>query len=135
LRYARHFTSRKDIQKLRHLLQVVDSVLDPRGDPPDAEKQVFESVKRRVGQIDEELSALSRALVASGLIDDKIASAVDLRAQEHISQQAATLSADIAAKVAAVRSELQGLERQRDMIADQLESRRRQADREPRRRG
>lgn len=130
LRYARRFTSRKDIQRLRDLLQVVDSVLDPRGDPPDAEKQVFESVKRRVGQIDEELSALSRALVASGLIDDKIERAVDLRAEEHISQQAATLSADIAAKVAAVRSELEGLEGQRDLIADELESRRRKAERE-----
>ena len=55
------------------------------------------------GGSDDELSALSRALVASGLIDKQVEEAVALKAQEHISQQAATLSADIAGRVSAVR--------------------------------
>jgi hypothetical protein len=97
LRYAKRFSSRKNVQLLWELLPTVDPVLDSRVDSAtEAEKLVFESVRRRAGQIDEELSALSRALVASGLIDKQIEVAVDLKAQEHINQQAATLYADIA---------------------------------------
>jgi hypothetical protein len=131
LRYAKRFSSRKNVQLLRELLPAVDPVLDSRVDSAtEAERQVFESVRRRAGQIDDELSALSRALVASGLIDKQIEDAVGLRAKEHISQQAATLSADIAERVAAIRNELDALERHRDTIADELESKRRHAERE-----
>jgi hypothetical protein len=131
LRYAKRFTSRKNVQLLRELLPAVDPLLESRTDGvTDAEKQVFESVRRRTGQIDDELSTLSRALVASGLIDKQVEEAVALKAQEHISQQAATLSADIAGRVSAVRKELETLERQRDTLADELESKRRHAARE-----
>jgi hypothetical protein len=131
LRYAKRFTSRKNVQLLRELLPTVAPVLDSGTDvATDAEKQVFESIRRRAGQIDDELSALSRALVASGLIDKQIEESVALKAQEHISQQAATLSADIAGRVLTVRKDLDVLERQRDTLADELETKRRQAERE-----
>jgi hypothetical protein len=131
IRYSKRFLNRKDIQRLRELLPVVDPVLDPRGETAtDAEKHVFEAVRRRAGQLEDELNALAKALVASGLIDDRIASAVSLKVQEHISQQAATLSADIAAKISAVRNELENLERRRDGLADEVESKRRQSERE-----
>jgi hypothetical protein len=91
---------------------------------------VFEAVRRRAGQVEEELASLARALVASGLIEDRITTAVALKVQEHISQQAATLSAEIAAKVSSVRNELEILERRRDTFSDEIESRRRQSDSE-----
>ena len=131
VRYSKRFLSRKDIQRLRELLPVVEPVLDPRAETAtDAEKHVFEAIRRRAGQLEDELTELSRSLVASGLIDDRVASAVVLKVQEHISQQAATMSADIAAKISAVRNDLDGLERRRDTLADELESRRRQGERE-----
>jgi hypothetical protein len=131
VRYSKRFLSRRDIQRLRELLSVVDPVLDARSDTAtSAEKEVFEAVRRRSGHLEDELAGLSRSLVASGLIDDHIASAIAVKVQEHISQQAATLSADIAAKISVVRNELDGLERRRDALADELESKRRQSERE-----
>jgi hypothetical protein len=131
IRYSKRFLSRKDIQRLRALFSLVDPVLDPRGETAtDAEKQVFEAVRRRAGQLESEINALATALVASGLIDDSIASAVSVKVQEHISQQAATLSADIAAKISVVRNELEHLERRRNGLADEVESQRRQSERE-----
>lgn len=130
LRYARRFTNRKNVQLLRNLLPEVPE-LDSRTDPPTgAEKQVLESVRRRAGQIEGELSALARALVSSGLIDKQIEEEVTQKAQEHISQQVATLSTEIAGRLSEVRAELETLVRQRDVLADELESKRRLADRE-----
>src|ERR1017187_10606825 len=124
VRYSKRFLSRKDIQRLRELLSIVDPVLDARSDTAtSAEKEVFEAVRRRSGHLEDELAGLSRSLVASGLIDDHLANAIAVKVQEHISQQAATLSADIAAKVSVVRNELDGLERRRDALADELSSR------------
>src|ERR1017187_1046347 len=123
VRYSKRFLSRKDIQRLRELLSIVDPVLDARSDTAtSAEKEVFEAVRRRSGHLEDELAGLSRSLVASGLIDDHLANAIAVKVQEHISQQAATLSADIAAKVSVVRNELDGLERRRDALADELSS-------------
>jgi hypothetical protein len=77
VRYSKRFLSRKDIQRLRELLPAVDPVLDARSDTAtNAEKDVFEAVRRRSGQLEEELTGLSRSLVASGLIDDHIANAI-----------------------------------------------------------
>jgi hypothetical protein len=72
IRYAKRFLGRKEIQRLRKLLPIVEPVLHPRGETAtDAEKQVFEAVRRRAGEVEDELTTLARSLVASRLIDDR----------------------------------------------------------------
>jgi hypothetical protein len=131
LRYARRFLTRKDLQRLREILQTVEASLDPRAESaPEAERLVFEAIKHRAGLIDEELAMVARSIVGSGLIENQITAAVSEKAQEYILQQAATLSSEIATRVADLSKELEDLEHQRNTINDELESKRRQTERE-----
>jgi|GEM_PF-6419696 Chromosome segregation ATPases len=131
IRYAKAFLSRKQVQQLRELLPVVDPVLDARWDTAgNAGKQVVEAIRCRADQLDDELTALARSLVVSGLIDDYVAGAVEQKVQEHINQQAATILAEIAAKVSSLRNELDTLERKKEALESELEFRHRQSQRE-----
>jgi hypothetical protein len=127
LRYARRFTSKKDLQRLREILDAVDSALEPVAESPEeAERRAFEAIKRECVRAEGELSSLARSLIESGLIASHIADATEKHVQEYIQQQAATLSAEIDASVGAVSAELRNLERQRDSIELELDARRRQ---------
>jgi hypothetical protein len=128
LRFAKRFLNHKNVKQLREILSTVDPILDSQEDSASsAERQVFESIKRRAGSVDDELSALARALVESRLIGAQIDQAVRIRVQEYISQQAATLTSEIAAKVAVVNGELETLDRLRAGLEDELDLKRRQA--------
>ena len=130
LRYARRFTNRKHLQQLRELLTAIEPDLGPTIEASDSERGVLESITRRSGQLDSELRDLSQALVASGLLEDQIESAVKTRAQEYVAQQSAELSAEIALNIDSQRIELDRLRRSRDTLNDELEAKHRQAQEE-----
>jgi hypothetical protein len=136
IRYAKRFRTRKEIQRLRELLQVVEPIIDAEdaAAPGEAETRAFESIRRRVGKVDDALLDMSRSLIESGLIEDKVKEAIGLGVQEHITRQAETLAADIAAKVADLRKENEDLQRRKDSLEGEIATSLRNADDEIERR-
>lgn len=126
LKYARRFISKKHLQQLRELLASVGPDIDPI-EVGDEEHNAFQSMRGRIGRLNEELHVLSQALVKSGMLNDHIESAVRSQAQEYVAQQSTELSVEIAANVESQRIELERLRRDRDALTDEVEARRRQA--------
>lgn len=89
---------------------------------------------RSVGSVlkrDEALAAeLSEALLSSGLIQDRIDKGIQARAEQHIEERAASLQAEVAAKIGRVREELHQLESQRTALEQSLVAGRQRVDRE-----
>jgi hypothetical protein len=126
LKYARRFKAKKNLQQLRELLTSVEPELQTV-DTTDVEQDAFRATKERITQLDDELRAVSQALVKSGLLEQHIESAVKSQAQEYIVQQSAKLSVEISSNVERQRTELEKLRRDRDSLTDELEAQRRQA--------
>ena len=75
------------------------------------------------------LTDLANALLSSGALDERLTHVLEQHAQQHIESNATALAAEIDARVAAERRELEQLRRMREDLATEIEMRTREAQR------
>lgn len=119
---AKKVSTRKSRQELNRLLSELAADVEKTTDISDEEREALREL-RSVVERDEGLAdALAEDLLSSGLVDDRLQRRIDERVSQHIDERAATLQADVAARIDSVRKQLSKLEKERASLEQALQT-------------
>lgn len=128
LRAARQLFTRKDRQQLAELLERLGTMLD--GEKPAEEQELVQALARQTALQARSTLELARSVVDSGLLDERVALAIDERTRQEIDDRSAALATEIERRTADTATALHELERRRAALETELLERTRVAETE-----
>lgn len=128
LRAARRLLARKERQQLAELLERLGTLLD--GEGPTEEQELVQALARQTGHQARSTLELARSVIDSGVVDERVAVAIDERAREEVDERSAALAAEIERRTADVAAALKDHERRRAALETEILERTRLAEAE-----
>jgi hypothetical protein len=123
-RAARRLLTRRERQELGDLLDKLGDLLTD-DDAPD-ERELVAALRRRTGTGGPADLELARAVLTSGLLEDRIEQALSERTRAHIEEHATAITTQVEQRTAAATARLQELDRERAAFERDLEQRARE---------
>ena len=121
--------NRKQRSEFKSLLDAFANELS--GQEPTADVAAVKEVLRRTRSVlarnTEAGDEIAEALLKSGAVDERVEAGIDARHRQYLEDHAATVSADIEKQVGEKRRALDELHRRHDELADEIESKTREA--------
>ncbi len=125
---AKKVATRKQRQRLDQELDLLrqSAEFHETATATDDEKSVIDAVRRSVSARDAAVQQLAQAVIASGLIDDRVRGEIEGKTRQYMEENAARLQAELDVKVRGTEAKVRDLQRRRDTLEDELASVRKQ---------